>query len=212
MVQEVNEVVQPFRVLKQEVKPVIEAAHTVVAQGENIPLSGRTSGIIATQAAVRPALAQHAVALDTSRLVLDRPEVNRLELVQPEIAAINVAQPVVERVAFNQPTVARVALNEPELTRVAFTGPRIAHISQPLHIARSDIGSRIGSLGLGLGNSVGFAHANRVSSIGVQSPLLRNLDIRRQNLGLINSGVSNLETSKLILSQPPAVKSRIIRY
>lgn len=46
-----NEVVQPYRILKQEVKPTIEQSHTLVPHGDTIPLSGRASGIISAEVA-----------------------------------------------------------------------------------------------------------------------------------------------------------------
>ncbi|KAJ6218119.1 hypothetical protein RDWZM_009276 [Blomia tropicalis] len=51
VIQEVNEVVQPYRILKQEVKPTIEQSHTLVPHGDTIPLSGRASGIISAEVA-----------------------------------------------------------------------------------------------------------------------------------------------------------------
>jgi len=46
VVQQVNEVVQPYRTLTQTVEPVIEQAHTNIAQGEGVRLTGLTSGVV----------------------------------------------------------------------------------------------------------------------------------------------------------------------
>jgi hypothetical protein len=46
VVQQVNEVVQPYRTLTQTVEPVIEQTHTNIAQGEGVRLSGLTSGVV----------------------------------------------------------------------------------------------------------------------------------------------------------------------
>lgn len=46
VVQQVNEVVQPYRTLTQTVEPVIEQTHTNIAQGEGVRLTGLQSGVI----------------------------------------------------------------------------------------------------------------------------------------------------------------------
>jgi len=46
VIQEVNEVIQPYRQLTQEVNPVIEQAHTTVSQGEGARITGLAGGII----------------------------------------------------------------------------------------------------------------------------------------------------------------------
>lgn len=46
VVQQVNEVVQPYRSLTQTVEPVIEQTHTNIAQGEGVRLTGLQSGVI----------------------------------------------------------------------------------------------------------------------------------------------------------------------
>jgi hypothetical protein len=46
VVQQVNEVVQPYRTLTQTVEPVIEQTHTNIAQGEGVRLSGLTTGVV----------------------------------------------------------------------------------------------------------------------------------------------------------------------
>jgi len=46
VVQQVNEVIQPYRTLTQTVEPVIEQTHTNIAQGEGVRLSGLTSGVV----------------------------------------------------------------------------------------------------------------------------------------------------------------------
>jgi hypothetical protein len=46
VIQEVNEVIQPYRQLTQEVNPVIEQAHTTVSQGEGAHITGLAGGII----------------------------------------------------------------------------------------------------------------------------------------------------------------------
>jgi len=46
VIQQVNEVIQPYRSLSQVVEPVIEQTHTNIAQGEGVKLTGLTSGIV----------------------------------------------------------------------------------------------------------------------------------------------------------------------
>ncbi|CAG2105039.1 unnamed protein product, partial [Medioppia subpectinata] len=66
VIQQVNEVIQPYRSLTQVVEPVIEQTHTNIAQGEGVRLTGLTSGIVGgtgVLAASGVGVAGHAVAV-----------------------------------------------------------------------------------------------------------------------------------------------------
>lgn len=108
VLQEVNEVVQPYRVLKTEVKPVIEQGHTLVAQGEHIPLSGRVGGIIATE----PVLAKPSGAVLVQKPIASA---GLAVVAQPALHQQRVISVVEPSVTYAEPALSAVAIEKPAL-------------------------------------------------------------------------------------------------
>ena len=165
VIQEVNEVVQPFRVLKQEVKPVIEQAHTLVAEGNKIPLSGRSSGVIATEN-VAPAMG--LIHRPTQVITAHEPRAMKIAaFAEPAAAEIALAAPAAMNIAtIAQPRSLDIAVAEPRSMGLSIAEPRgfgVATIAQPRALGLATIAQPAAISGMGLSK---FAISQPVSTGG----------------------------------------------
>jgi len=141
VIQQVNEVVQPYRTLTQTVEPVIEQTHTNIAQGEGVRLTGLTSGVVG-------GTGQYAA----SGVAIAQPQLVSQQVAVAQPAAVAVAAPAVAGLAVRQ----GVAVAQPALVggygygyRSALAAPALAYGGY-----RTAVAAPAGVVGLGLGSSL----------------------------------------------------------
>lgn len=200
---------QPVRVLKTEVRPVLEQAHLQVAQGENIPLSGQRSGIITTEGAgMGQTFGVSSIGANVAQpvaIVSGRANnLNTISLADQGLAGRTVfaAAPAASNVALVQPALTRVAIAQPKIQTVAFSQPKFQTVGFASHPTMQTFGRSFGSLG-GTVSGIKLANANlgqgQVSIL--DAPVSRKFAFtKQQNIGWAHP--STLETNKFIYNQP----------
>lgn len=210
---------QPVRVLKTEVRPVLEQAHLQVAHGENIPLSGQRSGIIATEgAAIGQTFGVSSIGANVAQPVaVVSARANNLNTISladqglsgrtvfasaPAAATVALAQPALTRVAIAQPKIQTVAFSQPKFQTVAFSQPKFQTVGFASQPTVQTFGRSFGSLG-GTVSGIKLANANlgqgHVSIL--DAPVSQKFAFtKQQNIGWAHP--STLETNKFIYNQP----------